>query len=155
MKIYPLALALCAFLLTGCNSPSPEGSVVKREDGQQDVILVKKQNDKMNTAIAQARQTVPQFIQSLQHPKASQKGFIVKLPITDGKNTEHMWMSHVTFDGKELQGKLVDDAYEVQGYKTGQTVRIAPDKITDWAYGEDGKMVGGYTNIVVEEMQKK
>jgi uncharacterized protein YegJ (DUF2314 family) len=157
MKLYALTLALSGvllLLLTGCNPSNPEGTVVEREN-QPDVVMVKKENPKMEAAMEKARQEAPKFLSVLQHPTESQKNFIIKLPVTDGKKTEHMWAAGVTYDGKELEGRLVDDAYEVPGYKTGQKVRIAPEKLSDWAYQDNGKTMGGYTNAVIEEMAKK
>jgi uncharacterized protein YegJ (DUF2314 family) len=151
-----IVASLGVLLATGCDMkpPTSEGKVVQREN-QPDVVMVQKENPKMTAAMEKARQDVPQFLQALQHPTDTQKSFIIKLPVTDGKKVEHMWAAGVTYDGKELEGKLVDDAYEVPGYKTGQTVRIAPEKLTDWAYQDGDKPVGGYTNIVIEEMAKK
>jgi uncharacterized protein YegJ (DUF2314 family) len=129
-----------------------EGTFIKREGHQQDILMVADANKKMDAAILQARQTLPQFIAALQSPSPTQSRFIIKLPVSDGRETEHMWMSNVTYDGTEFVGILMDDPHNVRGYQMRQTVRVTPDKITDWAYGDNGEMIGGYTQIVLQEM---
>jgi uncharacterized protein YegJ (DUF2314 family) len=49
--------------------------------------------------------------------------------------------------------KKMDDPHNVRGYQMRQTVRVTPDKITDWAYDDNGEMIGGgYTQIILQEM---
>src|SRR5262249_47996283 len=68
------------------------------------VIDVSQDDPKMNAAMEKARSTVGTFTAALASPNPGQRSFTVKVPFTDGKNTEHMWLSPVSFDGTKFHG---------------------------------------------------
>jgi uncharacterized protein YegJ (DUF2314 family) len=115
------------------------------------VIPVADDDPKMNAAIEKARSTVNTFIAALNSPKAGQTSFTVKKAFSDGKHTEHMWLSPVTYDGTTFQGVVNNDADMVSNVKIGQKASVGPKEISDWMYVENGKLVGGYTVRVLRE----
>jgi hypothetical protein len=66
-------------------------------------------------------------------------------PFTDGGNVEHMWLTPVTYDGSKFAGTVNNEPEKVKSVKWGQKVTVAPDKISDWMYIWDRKLVGGET----------
>jgi uncharacterized protein YegJ (DUF2314 family) len=126
-----LALALTA----GCSRQAP----VDR------VTYVPDDDPKMAAAIEKARQTLPTFFAALNAPKATQKGFAVKVPFKDGDQEEHMWLSPVRYDGKKFHGTINNEPETVKTVKMGDAVSIEPAEISDWMFIDQGKLVGGHT----------
>src|SRR5687767_11897777 len=70
----------------------------------------------------------------------------VKAPFADGPlgggNTtrsdepecEHMWLSDVDFDGREVSGTLLNSPNWLKSVKEGDAVRLPLDQISDWMY---------------------
>jgi uncharacterized protein YegJ (DUF2314 family) len=106
---------------------------------------------RMNAAIEKARSTVNAFIGALRSPNPGQSGFSVKVPFTDGDNTEDIWLAPVVFDGTDFQGTVHNKPETVKTVKMGQKVTVAPYKISDWMYIEKGKLVGGQTLRVLRD----
>ena len=67
------------------------------------------------------------------------------MAFTDGKNTEHMWLSPVNYDGRVFRGTVNNDPEMVKNVRSGQQASVEPSKLSDWMYVENGKLVGGYT----------
>jgi len=105
----------------------------------------------MNAAIAKARATVDIFETALRAPKASQAGFSIKIPIADGDDIEHFWLSKVRFDGSEFSGKIANSPETVHTVKMGQTVSVRAAEISDWMFIDHAKLVGGYTLRVLRD----
>ena len=143
-----------ACCIAGCalpNSPAAQSEhTVKRGAGEQDVSYVKSDNTAMNAAIQEARRTVPQFLAAMQAAKPGQR-FTVKMRVSDGTVTEHMWLDGLSYDGKRFSGTLEDDPFQVKGYHKGQTMTVAPNDISDWIIFEGKKRTGAYTEKVLEQ----
>jgi uncharacterized protein YegJ (DUF2314 family) len=69
----------------------------------------------------------------------------VKVPIKDGEQTEHFWLSDVTFQNGEFTGTIDNDPGTVGNVKIGQKWTVKKDEISDWMFMRDGKMHGNYT----------
>jgi uncharacterized protein YegJ (DUF2314 family) len=54
-------------------------------------------------------------------------------------------LSDVEFAGGRFKGKVDNAPMKIHGLKIGQVVSANPDEISDWAYVDNGKLVGGYT----------
>jgi uncharacterized protein YegJ (DUF2314 family) len=106
---------------------------------------------RMNAAMDKARSTVGTFISSLKSPIVGQSSFSIKAPLSDGTNTEHFWITPVSYDGTTFHGTVNNEPAKVKSVKMGQKVSVAPDKISDWMYIEHLKLVGGYTMRVLRD----
>jgi len=109
------------------------------------VFNVDQHNHAMKKAVRQARRTVGAFIQALQHPAAGQSDFEVKKPFRQGDVVEHMWLSDVWFSGNRFHGYVDNMPRKVKGLKMGDRVSVNPTEISDWAFVQNGQLVGGYT----------
>jgi uncharacterized protein YegJ (DUF2314 family) len=120
-----------------------------REDlqpGTEPQVFNVAQNDHaMKQAVHQARRTVGVFIQGLVHPVAGQSDFEIKKPFIQGDEVEHLWLSKVTFSGNRFHGYVDNVPRKIKGLKMGDHVSVNPDEISDWAYIENGRLIGGYT----------
>jgi uncharacterized protein YegJ (DUF2314 family) len=99
----------------------------------------------MHAANESARRTVRQFIRALKNPVAGQTDFEVKKPFVEGGEVEHIWLSDVKLVGNRFEGTVDNTPRKVTGIKLGQRCSVNPNEISDWAYIDNGKLVGGYT----------
>ena len=151
------ALAVTALLLiVGCGRDSDpagpgdeqagpqHGGVVERPDNPP-VSYVEGDDPQMVAAINQARATVDQFIAALNNPTDVQADFSIKLPVTDGDQVEHMWLSDVRYADGKFTGQIANEPLELTNVALGDDAEIARDQISDWMYVDDGRLMGGYT----------
>lgn len=73
-----------------------------------------------------------------------------KAPFADdgdlrGSKVEHMWIGDVTFDGREIQGVLINAPNWLRSMKAGDPVRMPLSQISDWMYALRGRAYGGFT----------
>lgn len=117
-----------------------------KRPGVEPVCFQVKENDsEMNHAVRTARKTVNTFINALQHPTAKQRDFQVKKPCVHMGVFEHIWLSNVTYSGGWLHGKVDNRPVHCVGLKMGNPLSVDPHEITDWAFVNNGRLVGGYT----------
>jgi uncharacterized protein YegJ (DUF2314 family) len=81
----------------------------------------------------------------------------VKAPFSDGPlshgargkgddpEVEHMWLSDVDFDGREVSGTLLNSPNWLKSVKEGDPVRLPLAQISDWMYAISGEVFGAYT----------
>jgi uncharacterized protein YegJ (DUF2314 family) len=148
VKNYPTTILLAAFLLGGAIQARAT-HVVAREDIQPgvepQVFNVDKHNYAIRRAVRQARRTVGVFILALQKRPPGQSDFEVKKLFMQGDVVEHMWLSDVTFSGNRFHGRLDNVPRKITGVKMGERFSVDPDEITDWAFIDHGRLIGGYT----------
>ncbi|MGL4422158.1 MAG: YegJ family protein [Gemmataceae bacterium] len=130
-----VTIAIVVVALTGCGKKHPAENVTNVADD----------DPRMNAAIDKARASVKTFIAALKSPKPDQSAFSIKMAFTDGRNTEHMWLTTIRFDGSKFSGTVNNDPEKVRSVQLGQKVTVAPEKISDWMYIKERKLVGGET----------
>ena len=144
-----LTTFLAGALVAGAVPHARADHALAREDiqpgAEPQVFDVDRHNHAMKRAVHEARRTVGVFIQALQHPAAAQHDFEVKKPFRQGDAVEHLWLSDVSFKGNRFHGYVDNKPRKIKGLKMGDRVSVNPNEISDWAYVEDGRLVGGYT----------
>ncbi|MCC9603611.1 DUF2314 domain-containing protein [Stieleria sp. JC731] len=63
----------------------------------------------------------------------------------DALEVEHMWLIDVDFDGREVEGTLINSPISLKSVKEGDRVTIRGKQICDWMYVLDGEVYGGFT----------
>ena len=119
------------------------------------VISISSDDPAMKAAVAEARERWPEFVEAFRSPKPGQEHFAVKLPITDGKNTEFIWVSVASIEGDEILGDLANQPVDLRFMKEGHRVRGTLADLNDWAWLEGEEMVGGFTSKVLMEAQRR
>jgi uncharacterized protein YegJ (DUF2314 family) len=132
------------FVLTA-QGDNPISNELQSKSGEPDVYRVENEHAAMRKAVEEAHKSVSQFVKALQHPAAGQTDFEVKKPFVEGKEVEHIWLSDVMFVGGRFKGKVDNAPMKIHGLKMGQVISVDPDEISDWAYVDNGKLIGGYT----------
>ncbi|MFO7904904.1 MAG: DUF2314 domain-containing protein, partial [Pirellulaceae bacterium] len=130
------------------NHSTQEAAVT--DEKQRPPIQVADDDPQMTAAIQQARANIDGFIAALSNPQPNQKAFSVKVAISDGDQTEHLWLVPVRFENGRFIGRINSEPQKVETVKFGEEIGVAKDKISDWIYAENRKMVGGFTARVLQ-----
>jgi uncharacterized protein YegJ (DUF2314 family) len=127
-------LALAAILLTACMDDPPN------------VVQVADEDVEMNTAMDEARSTVPVFLQALPQAPAD-VACLVKMPFKGDDGDEHIWVNSVKHRDGRFYGYLANEPHQVTGMAIGDPVDCAVEEISDWVimHQEEGVLAGGFT----------
>jgi uncharacterized protein YegJ (DUF2314 family) len=140
-----------ALVTTGCDSGSTGDAKVTQRDSEPDVIHIDDNDPRMIAATAKARATAVEFAKALAAPRPNQAAFAVKMPVSDGKHTEYMWIYELSFDGEAFRGRLGNRPLVVTGVAVGDELSVKVSDLSDWMYIEDNRLVGGYTLRVLRD----
>jgi uncharacterized protein YegJ (DUF2314 family) len=71
-------------------------------------------------------------------------------PATKGEpNVEQMWIGDVDFDGRTVQGSLLNSPNWLRSVQAGDPVSVPLRHITDWMYAIAGEVYGAFTVQVI------
>ena len=151
-----LAVALFAWEPTPARAFHAMGREDLEPGAEPKLFDISQHNNAMKRAVHQARRTVGVFIQAVRHPAAGQHDFQVKKPFRQGDVVEHLWLSDVSFRGNRFHGLVDNVPRKIKGLKMGDLVSVNPNEITDWAFVENGRLVGGYSiRVLYAELSPK
>ena len=125
-------LLLAAFMLAGCEKP-------------QETASTEFDKAEMAQAVAEAQATFDEFLARARNPQPGDEAFNVKVKLSNGKNTEHLWVGDLKLDKEPYEGKLTMDAEILNDVKAGYLCRFVRAEVTDWMYMSNGKMQGNRT----------
>jgi uncharacterized protein YegJ (DUF2314 family) len=147
MKTNPLLL-IGPLLIAGCAGQRVEHPLareIRRTGSHPEVFRIEHKDEQMHKAVREARRTVGTFIAALKNPAKGQHDFEVKKPCVKDGEVEHLWLSNVEFSGNRFHGVVDNHPKTIKGLKFGDRVSVNPNEISDWAFVDNGKLVGGYT----------
>jgi uncharacterized protein YegJ (DUF2314 family) len=75
----------------------------------------------------------------------------VKAPISDGRATEHMWVSVSALENEMIYGRLDNDPLEMKRLRAGDRVRVPVRDLDDWLYTSGEGLQGGFTIDVLSK----
>ena len=137
---------LLFFVLISFSCHDNKGYVNKDENEGDEVYSVEGDDKQMNLAILEAKKTYPDFIKILESGDTTCSDFSVKMKFEYGENdAEHMWLNNFYLREGMLFGILDSDPVYVTSVKSGDTLQVDKNKISDWMYIRDNKLEGGYT----------
>ena len=144
--------------LAALRSANPFASVFKESafrnlaEAKENIVSAKVADPELAAATAEARRRFPEFEQAF-HSRQGQS-FSVKFPLTDGKTTEHIWLTVEHLNERQVEGKLGNDPNNLPNYKFGQPMKIERAAIEDWMYQKDGKLIGAFSVKVLAKRQR-
>lgn len=128
--------------------PADKPAVVPAPPPTRDAVVnIESADTEMASAIAKARASLPEFWTKLEMPGAGESDFSLKVAI-QGKSPaqiEHFWLTNIARKDGKITGTISNDPSTVKTVTRGQTHVVNPDKISDWLYKRNGKMVGNET----------
>ena len=111
------------------------------------VVNIETADGEMAGAMAKARASLPEFWTKLEQPGSGESDFSLKVAI-EGRNAaevEHFWLTGISRKDGRITGTISNDPSTVKTVRRGQSYVINPEKISDWMYKRNGKMVGNET----------
>lgn len=72
-----------------------------------------------------------------------------------GLEVEHMWLLEVEFDGKQIQGTLINAPHSLKTFHEGDRVTNAGKQLFDWMYVIAGNVYGGFTVDLLRSRMSK
>ena len=147
---YVISLAIIIVLLTGCGNDSAQLD----HSGKGDPVMgIDDEDREMNDAMVTARETVGEFIKEL-HSPSEDKICMIKMPIDNEGQQEHIWIDNVKYKNGRFIGNLANVPNSPK-YEQGDEVSIEESGISDWVVlYENGKQLGGYTLEVMEKRMR-
>ncbi len=112
------------------------------------IINVSATDPAMEAAKRAGRSSLPEFYRHYVSPAADESMFAVKFDLIPGPETEFIWASVKSYDGKTIIGELAN-APVAEGFTLGQRVTIAAADVIDWQYQKGQRMMGHYTTRVL------
>jgi uncharacterized protein YegJ (DUF2314 family) len=147
--IFSLLIALIA-----CNgNKEKDKEPVIEDDG---IISVEGDDPEMNIAVAKAKGSFDTFREALIQADSTQANHAVKMGFDYDDGREHMWFADLHMKNGKLYGVLDNVPAHIKSMDIGDTVEIMRDRVTDWMYIKDSKLVGGYTlRVLYKRMSKE
>ena len=123
-----------------------EAAPAKSEKASSDkTVMVGSDDPDMKAAIEKARSGIGEFWRKLEKPGEGEGDFALKVAITDKGQTEHFWVTNVERKGGKIAGVISNSPTLVKNVSQGQHYEFTEDRISDWLFKRNGKMVGNET----------
>lgn len=143
---HAIAVTAIAMSLAGGLGAVEAKSISQKAEADQ-VIDMSSSDPAMQKAFASAKKTLPDFLQKAAKPAPGTEDYMLKVALTDGRNTEYFWMVDFKGSGNQYEATLANTPALVRGYRGGQRVSFKAAQIVDWMYMEPAKnrMHGNFT----------
>jgi uncharacterized protein YegJ (DUF2314 family) len=135
-------------LACGCTNAVQAKKHAKSADGssrERLLSFISNDDPRMKAAVAEAHAHWDVFVSALQRPGSTQKGFAVKAPFREGRNTEQLWITRIALTDENISGTVDDQPVLLRGIRRKQVVQVARSQVSDWMFLDHGKIRGGYT----------
>lgn len=113
------------------------------------ILSFEDDDSEMNSAMADARLDVKQFKEALAHRNPSRSHFSIKVGFQDQHGNEYIWLNDVRCQDGVFFGTVGNVPQTVTTVRFGLPVTVPQERIADWMYIEDRRLVGGYTMRVM------
>ena len=116
-----------------------------------DVVQFGQQDPEMQSAIAEARSSLPQFLANTQGANGqSIEGAGLKVEFNaESEQSEVIWIVPFAPRGEGFVGILANEPNSLPGKNAGDMVEFSEAQIADWTYSAEGKLFGNYTTRVM------
>ncbi len=138
-------------------------------DSKSPIFRAPSEDAEMEQAAAKARQTFRYFWREMAWEQrriipglelAAVKGAFSDPPELRAENPEgfeieQMWLLEVDFDGRRLEGTLINSPHTLKSFHEGDRVTLTGKQICDWMYVIAGKVYGGFTVDLLRSRMSK
>ena len=95
------------------------------------VIQVESSSPALAAAVAEARRRWPEFLAAYEAATDKER-FSVKAPVTEGGNTEFIWIKVKAIAGDQIHGFLANDPVALGDLRLGAFVTVDVGELNDW-----------------------
>jgi len=128
-------------------------TAVFREITQVPVIPVDEDDPRLKAAEAEARSRFSEFEAAFRNKDGAHFG--VKTALSQDGDTEHIWIEVDRISAGKIQGRLANEPVNLGDMKIGAAVQFDIDRVEDWGYMRDGRPVGMFTLLAIEQIQQE
>lgn len=118
------------------------------------VIQIAPDDPRMEAAVEEARRRWPEFVAAFEE-RTPKQNFAVKAPISDGENTEFMWLAVTAIENDVIYGTLNNQPVALSRKYYDQRLTVPLSDLNDWMYTLKDDMHGGFTMKVLMEHYKE
>jgi uncharacterized protein YegJ (DUF2314 family) len=118
-------------------------------DDSDEIALVAGDDEKMVSAINNARRSLKQFLEAYFAPKPNQRSFLLKVAFEEKGETEHIWLADLDLHSSPLTGVVANEP-RIRNVSFMERVPFEAKLITDWMYYEDDCLIGAFTTRVLK-----
>lgn len=142
----PTVLAMAAIVLISITGVATTVAAQQAEVDSGATINVPQTDREMADAQRQARDSLARFWAVFDNPAAGEGGFALKVAVPIGaRDSEHIWTNDIKRDGDKVSGVVNNAPQKAKSVGFGDRIEIAPDRISDWMYMRNGRIVGNFT----------
>ena len=138
-------LAGVALIAISCGGAEPK--LIKRAD-EPEVQTFSDEDAEMNAAIGAARASFDRYVAAISSSEFKGAYYSVKVPVSDGKNVEHIWLDSPIVKEGRVTGALGNEPLDLEHVALGPQVDVAVSEISDWMLVRNGELFGGFTLAV-------
>jgi uncharacterized protein YegJ (DUF2314 family) len=117
-------------------------------DDSDEIVTTSGDNEEMQLAINNARQSLKKFLEAYFAPKPNQRSFLLKVAFEEEGTIEHLWLADMDLHSSPLTGVVANEP-RIQSLRFMQRVPFEAKLITDWMYYEDDCLIGAFTTRVL------
>lgn len=119
------------------------------------VVEVPPDDPRMQAAVAEAKQRWPEFQEAFNRRiTGDSEHYGIKVPITEGQNTEFIWIEVHSIQGNTIHGHLANEPVELGNLRIGSAVHVRADQVMDWAYTRNGEPTGLFGVKALQRIQE-
>ena len=157
MKLRPPSVCTILFLtllMASCDNSDTSADPYDRDGDEPIFMALSRDSPKLAVAVAQARKTLPDFIDAFSAGRHEEHGFLVKSLFIgeDGDDRAHIWTAVRTIHEGDLACYPLQIPTGFTGLKEDQLVLIPPDSVEDWMINADGEIYGAYSLRLQREL---
>ena len=119
--------------------------------GEPDIYTTADSDKEMNNAIKTAKGTLDKFQKALQNNEYDSGTTALKVKFSTPTGFEHIWLANITLDSGAYYGIIDNLPNKIKSIKMGDKIKIDQENITDWMFGKNGKLVGGFTIRLIHD----
>lgn len=136
-------------LVIGAMLSNPRNRLWHGSGAEPEIMSFEENDVEMNTAMNQARGDVKTFLGALSQSNPARNHLSIKVGFSDKHGNEYIWLSDVRYRDGIFSGSVANEPRTVRSTYFGAVVSVPAEKIADWMFIENGRLVGGYTMRVM------
>ncbi|SHK01973.1 DUF2314 domain-containing protein [Epilithonimonas mollis] len=107
------------------------------------VFSLSEDDNEMSSAIELANKTLVDFDEALKF--SENQNFALKIRYDINDKSEHIWAVNIVKSDEDYFGIIDNLPNSEINIKLNEKVKIEKEKISDWMFSKNGKLVGGFT----------
>ncbi len=129
-------------------------SVFVKAQSEGELILIDREDLKMEKAFANAKETLTEFILRATEKRSQKEIYGAYIKVVEGETVEYLWVSDFKrYDEEHFMGVLITKPELITQFKEGATIGFFKEDIFDWQIynKETDSLEGAYTFKVLEK----